>query len=55
MVRRCLEDRGGDWQELPTTNTLFNFKWAPFSKGVRFEYLSINGLKKMVNHFENHE
>ena len=51
LVKRCLvEDRNGDWEEIPSTNTLFNFKWVPFSKGVRFDYLSVHGVKKMVNH-----
>ena len=56
LVKRCLlDDRNGDWEEIPSTNTLFNFKWAPFSKGVRFDYLSVHGVKKMVNHFEFHD
>jgi hypothetical protein len=56
LVKRCLlEDRNGDWEEIPSTNTLFNFKWVPFSKGVRFDYLSVHGVKKMVNHFEFHD
>jgi hypothetical protein len=55
LIKRCLEERNGDWVEISSTNTLFNFKWAPFSKGVRFDYLSVHGVKKMVNHFEFHE
>ena len=41
--------------EIQCTNTLFNFKWAPFSKGIRFDYLSSHGQKKLVNHFEYHD
>ena len=37
IIKRCLDERNGDWQEIPSTNTLFNFKWAPFSKGIRFD------------------
>ena len=56
LVKKCLvDDRNGDWEEIPSTNTLFNFKWAPFSKGVRYDYLSVHGVKKMVNHFEFHD
>ena len=55
IIKRCLEDRNGDWEEIPSTNTLFNFKWSPFSKGLRFDYLSVHGVKKIVNHFECHE
>jgi Tubulin-tyrosine ligase family len=55
LVKRCLEDRNGDWQEISSKNTLFNFKWSPFSKGIRFDYLTGHGMKKMVNHFEFHD
>jgi len=57
LVKRCLDERGNgaDWQEIQSINTLFNFKWVPFSKGIRFDYLSGHGFKKMVNHFEFHE
>lgn len=55
LVKKCLDDRNGDWQEIQATNTLFNFKWVPFSKGIRFDYLSGHGQKKLVNHFEFHE
>jgi Tubulin-tyrosine ligase family len=53
LVKRCLDER--EWQEIQSTNTLFNFKWAPFSKGIRFDYLTGHGQRKMVNHFESHE
>lgn len=55
LVKRCLDERGGDWQEIQSINTLFHFKWSPFSKGIKFDYLTGHGQKKMVNHFEAHE
>lgn len=42
------------WEESPYYNTLFNFKWQPISKGIRFDLLSSNGQKQLVNHFEHH-
>lgn len=54
LVKRCLDDRGGDWTEIECTKTLYNFKWVPLSKGIRFDYLSSHGQKKLVNHFEHH-
>lgn len=38
---------------MPNTNFMFNFKWMPFLKGVRFKQLS-DSQKQMVNHFEYH-
>lgn len=35
-------------------HTIFNFKWAPHSKNLDFEYLQGHGMKKVVNHFEFH-
>ena len=46
--------RGNNWEETSYYNTIFNFKWQPFSKGIMFELLSRNGQKQMVNHFQNH-
>ena len=43
LVKKCLDYRQGDWQELQSTNTLFHFKWSPFSKGIRFDYLTGHG------------
>ncbi|CDW90267.1 ttl domain containing protein [Stylonychia lemnae] len=55
LVKKCLDQRGSDWQEISSNNTIFHFKWVPFSKGIRFDYLSSHGYKKMVNHFEYQE
>jgi hypothetical protein len=41
-----------EWREV--TNTLFHFKWAPFSNGINFDLLNQNGLVQLVNHFKNH-
>ena len=55
LVKKCLDDRNGEWQEIQCTNTIFNFKWVQLSKGIRFDYLSSHGQKKLVNHFECHD
>ena len=41
------------WKEVHNTNFIYNFKWMPFLKGVRFEQLSYS-QKQMINHFEFH-
>lgn len=53
VVKRCMENRAG-WEETADFNTMFNFKWQQTSYGIRFDQLSINGKKQMVNHFINH-
>lgn len=53
VIKACMEHRP-DWEEIPSFSTIFNFKWQPFSRGIKFDLLSINGQKQLVNHFENH-
>jgi hypothetical protein len=52
MVKRLLDERqnGESWKEINSLNTLFHFKWVPWSKSIRFDYLTSHGQKKMVNH-----
>ena len=52
IIRRCIEKRP-DWKEAPEFTSIFDFKWQPFSKGFRFDQISIS-KKQMINHFENH-
>eukprot|EP01022_Parablepharisma_sp_SALTPOND_P013287 TRINITY_DN1768_c0_g1_i1.p1 TRINITY_DN1768_c0_g1~~TRINITY_DN1768_c0_g1_i1.p1 ORF type:complete len:716 (+),score=63.40 TRINITY_DN1768_c0_g1_i1:921-3068(+) len=52
IIRRCMEKRV-DWKEAPGFCSIFHFKWQPFSKGLRFDQISLS-QKQMVNHFENH-
>ena len=42
------------WIEIPNYNSLYNFKWQPFSKGLKFEDLDLQTIKKVVNHLEFH-
>ena len=51
LVKKVLESRS-NWSELTDKNTLFSFKWAPTMRFCNFDQLSVNGLRKMVNHFE---
>lgn len=36
LVRRCMETRH-HWEETSASNTLFNFKWQPVAKGLKFD------------------
>eukprot|EP00826_Nyctotherus_ovalis_P065251 TRINITY_DN9586_c0_g1_i5.p1 TRINITY_DN9586_c0_g1~~TRINITY_DN9586_c0_g1_i5.p1 ORF type:complete len:410 (-),score=85.20 TRINITY_DN9586_c0_g1_i5:323-1552(-) len=42
------------WIELTRLNSGFNFKWQPFSNGMRFDLLGTGKDKQLVNHFEFH-
>jgi len=53
IIRSAFEKRSDYWKEVPNFNLNFNFKWQPFSKGLRFDQLSFT-QKQMVNHFEYH-
>ncbi len=53
IIRRGFERRMDHWKESPTFTSIFHFKWQPFSKGLRFDQLSLS-QKQMVNHFECH-
>ena len=51
IVKRCMESRLDKWEEANIYDTIFNFKWSPVSKGIRFDILNANGTKQIVNHF----
>lgn len=53
IIRRCMDLRPG-WEETADFNTMFNFRWQQFSKGIKFDQLSINGKRQMVSHFPYH-
>ena len=53
LVRKCFECRS-HWKEIPTFSNVFNYKWEPISKGIRFELLSKGYQRQMVNHLEGH-
>lgn len=55
IVKRCLDLRKDRWEETNDFDTLFNFKWHPISKGIKFDMVSTHGTKQLVNHFENHD
>lgn len=55
VVRRCMETRHPEWQEISYYSKIFNFKWKPFSNGIRFEQLSLYGQRQLVNHIINHD
>lgn len=50
-----METRHPDWQEISNYSKIFNFKWKPFSNGIRFEQLSLYGQRQLVNHIINHD
>lgn len=43
------------WEDTPSYDSLFNFKWQPFSNGLKFNQISTYGQKQLVNHIEGHE
>ncbi len=43
------------WEETPSYDSLFNFKWYPTSYGLKYDQISTYGLKQLVNHIEGHE
>ena len=50
-----MQTRHPHWQEISSYSKIFNFKWKPFSSGIRFEQLSLYGQRQLVNHISNHE
>eukprot|EP00347_Sterkiella_histriomuscorum_P006796 403351400 len=62
IIRRILSTRLTNqdmtqvqWEETSNYDSLFNFKWQPFSSGLKYDFLSKYGLKQMVNHIQGHE
>ncbi|CAI2369156.1 unnamed protein product [Moneuplotes crassus] len=55
LVRRVMETRHASWSEIPDNSKIYNFKWKPFSYGIRFEEISLYGHQQVVNHIFNHE
>lgn len=49
-----MELRHDKWEETSDFDTLFNFKWHPISKGIKFDIVNTHGTRQLVNHFENH-
>lgn len=44
------------WIEIPNIDSIFNFKWQPFSFGMKFRELVYKHTnKQIVNHFEFHK
>ena len=50
-----MELRAERWEETSDFDTLFNFKWHPISKGIKFDQVNTHGSRQIVNHFENHD
>ncbi|CDW80379.1 ttl domain containing protein [Stylonychia lemnae] len=62
IIKRILSNRQMNpetsqvyWDEASNYDNLFNFKWQPFSNGLKYEYVSKYGQKQMVNHIQGHE
>jgi len=53
VVKRVLDARPS-WVQIKSSQTLYNFKWAPSSRQIKFDFLGKHGQKNLVNHFENH-
>ena len=44
LIREAMKKRWW-WIEIPNINSLFNFKWQPFSKGIKFNELNLGLMK----------
>ena len=53
VVKRVMDNRPS-WTQIKSSQTLYNFKWAPSSRQIKFDFLGKHGQKNLVNHFENH-
>jgi len=53
VVKRVLDARPS-WTQIRSSQTLYNFKWTPSSRFIKFDFLGKHGQKNLVNHFENH-
>jgi hypothetical protein len=53
VVARVMNSRPW-WQKIPSSITLFDFKWTPYSQQIKFDFLGKHGERNIVNHFENH-
>ena len=45
LVKNCMEMRKEWWEETNDFDTLFNFKWQPISKGIKFEIVNTHGVR----------
>ena len=52
MVKQVLFSRS-NWKECYSSTSNVNFRWYPFSKGIKFEDYSTN-FNMIVNHYEFH-
>ena len=43
------------YEQHSQNTSLFDFKWAPVSSQIKFDFLGKHGTKSLVNHFESHE
>ena len=55
IIRRCMKLREERWEETNSFDKLYNFKWQPFSRGIKFESVNSFGIRQLVNHLPNHQ
>lgn len=60
IIQRIMNLRVGtsetaSWEETTAYDSLYNFKWKPFSNGIKYDQISTYGVKQLVNHIEGHE
>jgi hypothetical protein len=53
IIKEAMEKRDW-WVETHPFSSLYNFKWKPDSNGIRFDQLSSQTTKQVVNHYEYH-
>lgn len=56
LVKKIMQQRGEQWEEVTSSSLAFNFKWLQNNKTYNYEKLtSGSGLRQLVNHFEFHK
>lgn len=45
IIRRCMQLREERWEETNSFDKMFNFKWQPFSRGIKFDSVNSFGFR----------
>ena len=53
VIKRLMQARDC-WQEIESFNSLFNLKWQQTYHGMKYNRLTGDNPKQLVNHFEYH-
>lgn len=45
VIKKCMDLRAERWEETYDFDTLFNFRWHPISRGIKFEQVNTHGTR----------